>query len=38
MFDPTARSPADARGLMQLLPGTAERVATANDPHVDTPS
>ena len=27
MFDPAARSSADARGLMQLLPSTAERVA-----------
>ena len=27
LFDPAARSHADARGLMQLLPSTAERVA-----------
>ena len=27
MFDPAARSSADARGLMQLLPSTAERIA-----------
>lgn len=27
LFDTTARSPADARGLMQLLPSTAEQVA-----------
>jgi soluble lytic murein transglycosylase-like protein len=35
LFDPEARSSANARGLMQLLPGTAERVATANGMHVD---
>lgn len=35
LFDPEARSPADARGLLQLLPSTAERVATANAMHVD---
>ena len=27
LYDPAARSPADARGLMQLLPSTAEHVA-----------
>jgi peptidoglycan lytic transglycosylase len=36
LFDPEARSSADARGLMQLLPATAERVATANAMRVDT--
>ena len=35
MFDPTARSSADARGLMQLLPSTAERVAATSDPPID---
>lgn len=30
LFDPEARSGADARGLMQLLPATAERTARAN--------
>jgi soluble lytic murein transglycosylase len=27
LYDPEARSPADARGLMQLLPSTAQRLA-----------
>jgi soluble lytic murein transglycosylase len=35
LFDPEARSPADARGLMQLLPTTAERVAVVNGMQVD---
>jgi soluble lytic murein transglycosylase len=35
LFDPEARSSADARGLLQLLPSTAERVATANSMRVD---
>jgi soluble lytic murein transglycosylase len=35
MFDPTARSSADARGLMQLLPSTAERVAATTDRPID---
>ncbi len=34
LFDPEARSSANALGLMQLLPGTAERIATANGMHV----
>ena len=35
LFDPEARSSANAVGLMQLLPTTAERVATENGMHVD---
>src|SRR5205823_2795341 len=36
LFDPEARSSADARGLMQLLPATAQRVATASAVRLDT--
>ena len=35
-FDPDARSPADAYGLLQLLPSTAERIA-ARDPSLPRP-
>ena len=37
MFDPSARSPADARGLMQLLPSTAQRIAAAAPDAADPP-
>ena len=35
MFDPAARSSANARGLMQLLPSTADAVAATTDPPID---
>jgi soluble lytic murein transglycosylase len=35
LFDPQARSSADARGLMQLLPSTAERVASSSPEPID---
>lgn len=35
LFDPQARSTADARGLLQLLPSTAEQVAPGLDPSAD---
>jgi soluble lytic murein transglycosylase len=38
MFDPSARSHADARGLMQLLPSTAEQVALSRGRHFDVQS
>jgi soluble lytic murein transglycosylase len=36
LFDPAARSSADARGLMQLLPSTAERVAERSGRSIPT--
>jgi len=35
LFDPEAKSPANAYGLMQLLPDTASRLAAANNRAVD---